>query len=37
MESLDRFFDAYDRVMPRNFCDILAALILVSLVIWIAV
>lgn len=37
MESLDRFFDVYERLAPRNFGDVLAAVILASLVTWIAV
>lgn len=35
MITLDRFFDAYDRVMPRWFGDVLvAAIIIVPLAIW---
>jgi hypothetical protein len=37
MESLDRFFDAWERVMPRSFGDVFAALVLVSFVTWIVV
>ena len=30
MDSLDRFFDVWERVLPRNFCDVLVALMLIS-------
>ncbi len=36
MESLDRFFDAYDRMLPRHFGDVMVAVVLFSLVSWIA-
>ncbi len=35
MENLDRFFEGYERVTPRHFGEVMAALILVSLVAWI--
>jgi hypothetical protein len=37
MENIDRFFDAYERVVPRCFGDVLAALVVVSLLAWIVV
>jgi len=37
MESLDRFFDVWERLLPRNFGDVAAALVLVSFVAWIVV
>lgn len=37
MESLDRFFDVWERVLPRNFGDVLAAFVVMSFVAWIAV
>ena len=32
MESLDRFFDVWERALPRGFGDVLVALLLVSFV-----
>ncbi len=37
MESLDRFFDVWERVLPRNFGDVLAAFVVMSVVAWIVV
>jgi hypothetical protein len=37
MESLDRFFEGWERVLPRGFGDVMAALILMSFVAWIVV
>ena len=37
MENLDRFFDVWERVLPRNFGDVLAAFVFVSFVAWIVV
>jgi hypothetical protein len=37
MESLDRFFDVWERMLPRSFGDVMAALVLVSVVAWIVV
>jgi hypothetical protein len=36
MESLDRFFEVYERLMPPHFGDVMVAVVLVSLVGWIA-
>jgi hypothetical protein len=37
MENIDRFFDAYERVCPRCFGDVLAAVVVLSLVVWIVI
>ncbi len=37
MENLDRFFDVWERVLPRSFGDVIAALVLMSVVAWIVV
>jgi hypothetical protein len=37
MESLDRFFDVYEQIVPRCFGDVLAGVAVVSLVAWIVV
>jgi hypothetical protein len=37
MESLDRFFDVYERIVPRCFGDVLAAVVVVSVVAWVVV
>jgi len=36
MESLDRFFDAYERFVPRHFGEVMAAVIAFTVVSWIA-
>ncbi len=36
MDSLDRFFETYERWMPRSFGDMLAAVVLVFFV-WMVV
>ena len=36
MDSLDRVFDAYERLMPRHFGEVMVAVVFFSLVIWVA-
>lgn len=37
MENIDRFFDAYERVLPRCFGDVLAGIVVLSLLVWIVI
>lgn len=37
MENIDRFFDVYERVLPRYFGDVLAAIVVVSLLAWVVI
>jgi hypothetical protein len=37
MENIDRFFDAYERIVPRCFGDVLAGMIVVGLLAWIVI
>jgi len=35
MENIDRFFDVYERVAPRCFGDVLAALVVFGFLAWV--
>jgi hypothetical protein len=37
METLDRFFDVYEQIVPRCFGDVAAAVFAVALLAWIVV
>jgi hypothetical protein len=37
MENIDRFFDVYERVVPRCFGDVLAAVAVLSLLAWVVI
>ena len=37
MESLDRFFDVYEQIVPRCFGDVAVAVLAVGFVAWIVV